>query len=218
MTTKAKTTDQTPPPAAKPPKAFDSVADMVRNTIDDDSAFVAEVEAAIRRRHVLDLLMARRAKLGLSQKQLAVSMDCSQSRISKLESGSDLDLSGHDLNSYAEAVGLNVTVLFTDAGTTLADQVKTHVLYVGELLKKLVELAGEDKAIAAGTQNFFGEVLLNSVRCALDASTQLAANVAAAGGGADRLQRYTPPTAVHMPGGGASRPTSADDPVAANCG
>ena len=194
-----------PATGAIPAKTFDTVAGMVRDIVDDDPAFVADLEAALRRRSVIDTLMARRSKLGLSQKRLAAEMGCTQSRVSKLESGDDDDLSGYDLTSYAKAVGLNVTVLFTDAETTLADQVKTHVLYVGQLLQKLVELAGDDTAIAAGTHNFLSEVLLNSVNCVLDAGTKLAANVAATGGG---QLPYTPPTAVHITNDDAPRPAA----------
>jgi transcriptional regulator with XRE-family HTH domain len=91
---------------------FTSVAQMVRETSDDGGgAFADALEERLRSRRILKDLMVLRAGRGLSQGDVAAKMGCTQSRISKLESSKDADLSLGVLAGYASAVGCRVKVV-----------------------------------------------------------------------------------------------------------
>src|SRR4051812_41510922 len=68
------------------------------------------LEKRLQQREVVKSLIAKRAVQGLSQTDIAAKMKCSQSRISKLENGTDADLRLDDLFSYLEALGLDATI------------------------------------------------------------------------------------------------------------
>ena len=55
-------------------------------------------------------LMIKRATSGLSQKDIARSFGCTQSRISKLENMTDSELTLADLAKYASALGLELRI------------------------------------------------------------------------------------------------------------
>lgn len=70
------------------------------------------------------------ATQGLSQKDVALKLGCTQSRISKLESMTDADLRIGDLSKYAEVLGLELRITFesTNRSTTtrLAERDNAH--------------------------------------------------------------------------------------------
>jgi transcriptional regulator with XRE-family HTH domain len=94
-----------------------NVPQMVREM--SDAAFADAFEARLRSRRIVKDLMVLRAGRGLTQGDIASKMGCSQSRISKLESSSDFDLTLGDLVRYASAVGLRVGVVLEPKGTTV---------------------------------------------------------------------------------------------------
>jgi transcriptional regulator with XRE-family HTH domain len=140
--------------------SFKSVAEMVRNLA--DAPFAETVVERIRQKGVIDHLMAQRAAQCLSQKDIAERMNCTQSKVSKLEAATDDDLRCCDLEAYATALGLDVSVHFSKKGTTLADRVKFHILAARKLLLRIAELSSKDETMAKGANQFFADVLLNA--------------------------------------------------------
>jgi transcriptional regulator with XRE-family HTH domain len=145
---------------------------MVRD-LAGDTAFADDVAKGVRQRGVIDYLMAQRVVANLSQKDVAQRMGCTQSRVSKLESGTDDDLRGADLEAYAAALGLDVAVVFAKKGMTIADRVKYHVIAVRRLLHHIADLSADDKVMANEANKFFVEVLYNAVRSVGDAARNL---------------------------------------------
>jgi transcriptional regulator with XRE-family HTH domain len=97
-------------------RTYASVVQMVRETT--DAPFADAFEARLRNRRIVKDLMVMRAGRGLTQGDIASKMGCSQSRVSKVESSSDFDLTLGDLVRYASAVGFRVGVALEPRGTT----------------------------------------------------------------------------------------------------
>lgn len=174
---------------------FKNPTAMVKSLSEDATLADRSVEQMCERR-VVDHLMAKRSLLGLSQKDIAKKMGCTQSRISKLERGKDTDLRIGDFQAYADALALGLRFVLTKKDTTIVDQVKQHVFAIRKLLLRLVELADKDQTIAHGTQSFFAEVVLNSVNVVLEASDRLEGNLdsASKNGILTNIPRESPPT------------------------
>ena len=100
-------------PTALSPKSYSSVIEMVRDLLgDEDPKFVARFERASRARDLIRMLSVLRNRSHLSQKELAEKMGCGQPRISKLESGTDADVSVHDIIGYLRATGSQAKITF----------------------------------------------------------------------------------------------------------
>ncbi len=143
-------------------KRFKSVSEMTQE-LSDDQAFADKVDDRLAARQIVRTLFAKRSAKGMSQKDVATKLECTQSRISKLEKGDDKDLRLGDLVAYADAIGLDLNLVLTKQGMTLADQVKYHAFCIKALLDKLAQLAVEsgDPSIAKGVHHFFGEAKYN---------------------------------------------------------
>src|SRR5438874_1618374 len=87
-------------------KTFGSVSQLTRD-LAESQTFADAVVRRLAERDVLDHLMALRTTQGLSQKDIAGKIGCTQSRISKLEGGKDNDLRLGDFAHYADALGYN---------------------------------------------------------------------------------------------------------------
>jgi predicted XRE-type DNA-binding protein len=107
-----------------------SVPQMVRETSDDES-FAEAFEQRLHSRRIIKDLMIHRATHGLSQKDIAERLECTQSRISKLESTTDAELRLGDLAKYAEAVGLRVKIVLESKESPAAARVKPRAFRVG---------------------------------------------------------------------------------------
>ena len=84
-------------------KPITNVVDLIRDIADAD--FVEELEEHLRQGAILRSLMAKRIAKGVSQGDIAERLGCSQSRVSKLERGTDGDLKLEELAAYGEATG-----------------------------------------------------------------------------------------------------------------
>lgn len=146
---------------------YKSVTEMVRDLT--EAPFAEAVIERVRQKGVIDQLMAQRAVQGLSQKDIAERMSCTQSKVSKLEAATDDDLRCGDLEAYADALGLDVSVHLSKRGATLADRVKFHILSARKLLLRIAELSSKDETMANGANRFFAEVLLNAGRSVSEA-------------------------------------------------
>ena len=141
-------------------KKYQSVAEMTRALADDDQ-LANELEERINERQIVKKLAALRLAKGMSQTEIAAAMQCTQSRISKLESGVDRDLTLGDLELYLDALGLAAGIVMSPKGQTAAAAIKHHWDRIGQHLNNLVELANPDSEIAIGVAKFSQTITCN---------------------------------------------------------
>lgn len=103
-------------------KRYASVMEMVRST--SSPAFVAEFEKYVTARRIVEELTVRRVVLGLSQKDLARALGCTQGRISKLEYAKDADVRLGALAEYAAGVGLKAKLVLEPEGSNGSTRAK----------------------------------------------------------------------------------------------
>lgn len=149
-----------------------SVSEMIRS-VSDDSTFVDEFQQHIANRRIVHFLFGLRSARGMSQRQIAEKLGCSQSRISKLENSEDGDVRLGDLDQYAEALGLDVTLVLAKQRRTPVDEVKYHAFCIKRLLDHLCSLAKDDDAIAKAVAQFHGEAFFNLVRILQESAGKL---------------------------------------------
>ncbi len=159
-------------------KTHHSVTDLLSD-ISDDAQFVDDVRETAADRELVKHLIAHRVKADLSQKELAVKLDCTQSRISKLEQSLDAELRLGDLKQYLDALDLRCRVTITPKSVKAVDEVKFHAFRIRELLTRLVKLANEDEEnISNGIAKFAClEVPINLLKVVSDAVQHLPASV-----------------------------------------
>lgn len=135
---------------------------MAKGTLQDQE-LAKELGQKIRSRQLIKKLMAIRAAKGLAQDDIAKSMNCSQSRISKFEGSKDDDLRLGDMRDYLRAIGLDLRLVIAKKDWSAKDQVKFHAFQIRECLRQLVRLADADPSIQKGVQNFHVETLANVI-------------------------------------------------------
>jgi|APSaa5957512622_1039677.scaffolds.fasta_scaffold135505_1 transcriptional regulator with XRE-family HTH domain len=146
-------------------KQYDSVLEMMKD-IQPNSELNQELGELIDSRKLMTRLMSLRALAGLSQADVSRKMECTQSRISKLENGTDDDIKLGDMKAYAEAVRHELIVGFKPRGLSAADQVKGHFCMINQQLIELVELAAAQhddevtEEIASFLNSFTGNMFL----------------------------------------------------------
>ena len=91
---------------------YTSVRAMIRN-ISDDETFNQELEEQISKRRLVKALHALRTAKGISQSAIAEELDCSQSRVSKIENGEDAELRIGELEAYARVMDRDLHVGFS---------------------------------------------------------------------------------------------------------
>jgi transcriptional regulator with XRE-family HTH domain len=150
------------------PKAYRTTSEMLQDlgTPQDIIESVKDVE----NQEAVNILVSMRVAEGLTQKELADMLGCTQSRISKLEQGRDEDLRIKDFLDYTRATGEAVWI--TVGTPTISETVKLHIRAIRRLLEELVKLPGEDRAIRDGISRFLDEILIETGK--LVQSTKLA--------------------------------------------
>lgn len=151
---------------------FASVAEMVRETTDDED-FAAAFEGRMRDRGLVKDLMVLRAVRGLSQGDIASNLGCTQSRISKLEASADADIRLGDLARYASAVGFRVDVVLESREATAVERVKHLASRIKDELDHLAGLARDDRKIAQGVASFFNEAFFDLVKLLQESAEKL---------------------------------------------
>jgi transcriptional regulator with XRE-family HTH domain len=131
---------------------------MVRD-LSVDREFGAQVARAIENRNLIDFLMALRTSQNLSQGDVANKMDCTQSRVSKLEHGKDDDLRIGDFHAYASALGLEMTIVLCKKDRTIVDELTYHAGSLRRILIRLAELAERDESIAKGSRSVIAQMV-----------------------------------------------------------
>lgn len=136
-----------------PSGQFGSVAEMLKS-VARDSELVEEFETYRRERQLVSFLASSRNAKGMSQEDVATKMGCSQSAVSKLESGVDAELKLDEVDRYMDALGLKATVVATPKNVTSHDNVKALSKALEASLRELKDSAAtadplEHAAVAA---------------------------------------------------------------------
>lgn len=135
-------------------KRFESATDLLRD-VSEDHTLADELDREIAERQLAKLLIAHRVRSDLSQKDVAERMNCTQSRISKLESSLDTDLRLGDLQQYLDSIGLQIRLVIAPKSLKAVDEIKYHAFCIKQLLHKLVKLASSNDAkLADGIAKF----------------------------------------------------------------
>lgn len=149
---------------SKATKGYKNVRQMMNDLVGDDEVRES-IEQRIGSRQIIKNLLALRAAQDRSQKDIAKHLGCTQSRVSKLESGVDDDLRLGDFHAYLAALGLDLTLVVTDAREdSVVRQVKFHAFRIKNLLNQLADLAKDDETIIDGVTKFFGESAFNLMK------------------------------------------------------
>ena len=156
-------------------KKYDSVTGMVRATADSPE-FSVELEKRLCDRQMIKQLLILRAGSGVTQEDLAAAMKCSQSRVSKLEAGTDAHLRFGDLVRYSTAVGYQMHIVFFKKDATLTDKVKFYFFQIKDILGKLIGLSKKDDDIATGVAQFLNDGMFNFIGLLIDHAKQLPAD------------------------------------------
>lgn len=141
-------------------KEFKNIKEMIKGLSEDDK-FKEEALNEIENKTIAKFLFTLRCKHNLTQKQLADKIGCTQSRVSKIESAYNNEITVKDLSDYGEALNLQLEIGYSNKDVKIVDEVKYHYFKIKEYLEKLVDLVGDDKALAQGVLGFNFEVLQN---------------------------------------------------------
>lgn len=140
-------------------KQYKSVSEVVRN-LTDDKKFQDEFDRQISDKTLSKTLFAMRCSKGISQAKIASKLNCTQSRVSKLENSGVDGIKVSDLVAYAQALGLNMSISFHE-NMTAVESVKFHAFEIKKHLDHLADLAHRDDEVFEGVKNFYNEYLMN---------------------------------------------------------
>lgn len=159
-------------------KRYKSVVDLVKD-LTDDKQFVAELRKDISDHSLSAALATMRCRAGFTQKDMAGTLECTQSRISKLENAPNDGINIKDLRNYAEALKLQLHVGFgkppkPPKPMKSVDAVKFHAFEIKRHLDHLAELAQGDEAMKDAVGSFFGEYMFNSFNSFRQSAKKLA--------------------------------------------
>jgi transcriptional regulator with XRE-family HTH domain len=153
-------------------RKYKSVSEVVKN-LTDDKKFHEDFKNQVFDKMLSKTLFAMRCSKGITQAEMAEKLNCTQSRVSKLEhSGLDA-IKVSDLVSYAQALGLKMSIAFHEEMTSV-ESVKFHAFEIKKHLDHLADLAHRDDDIFEGVKDFYNEYLLNILRLFKQSETKLA--------------------------------------------
>ena len=109
---------------------------------------------------VIDNLIQARRDAGLTQQQMAEKINKSQAFISKLEGGTDKEITLEELALYAGATGQNFVMLVGKPMNPI-ESVKYHAFGIKDHLSKLAKDAHRNEEVEQAVQAFFGEAFFN---------------------------------------------------------
>lgn len=157
---------------SKQTPTFDSVETMVDALWGGDE-FAGNVKKRIAERRIVSVLQAMRVARNIPQSRIAEELECSQSRVSKIENCEDGELTLKELEAYARVFDCDLNLLFSPRKDTAVDRVKYHAFAIKRELEKMAQCAQDDHQIAKGVANFYREAFINFIKMVQDAATQL---------------------------------------------
>jgi transcriptional regulator with XRE-family HTH domain len=128
-----------------------------------DPEVEARVNAQAEKHRLIDSLISARIDAGVSQSGLARRIGCNPSKISRLESGWDAQLSIGDLVAYCLNLDMGVGIILDPKPKCKADRIKECVTQAHKLLGELSDLAEDtdDRGIAMAIHEFQAKVLFD---------------------------------------------------------
>ncbi len=126
-----------------------------------------KVQNEIDRSAIVNMLLSMRVNKGITQEQVADSMKCDPSKISRIESGNDAQLKWLDIAGYARALNVQMSILFDDESLPAAARIKQCVFNIDEDLQRLAHIVQQfdgDDQVANKISRFYQEVLFNFVK------------------------------------------------------
>lgn len=152
-------TPEKPSPTKPTGRRYASVAAMLKGEgfPDDVKGKLAAIENETGVVHCLEKL---RWASGHTQEDVAKVLGCTQSAISKLESGRDEDLTLGQIRAYAEVTQQRFGLVFGKPMNHV-EAVKAHALAIRRHLTGLAHLARQDEDLEKAIQAFFGEAFFN---------------------------------------------------------
>lgn len=159
----------------------------------EEPAYEAHLEGVIKAGAMVRRMMDMRIALGITQRQVAEVLQCSPSRISKLESGDDDRVSWADLSAYFGALNVDVRLVLDAHDLPADERLRMLIGDIAHLLgavADVAEFAGDTGAVRMKSHAFLGEVLLPLLVAGGVASGQRAV-----GGGSSDDSKTALPTA-----------------------
>ena len=152
-------------------KSYTSVSEMVRDM--SDAKFADDFDTYLAGRRLINSLVVLRCANDVSQADLAAKMGCGQPKVSKMESSADADLNFGDIVSYAGALKQTVHIVLSPSPTTGPDRIRFQIACIKHELDRLVNVAGDDKAIGDGVESFAIETIQKMVSMIEDSIDKL---------------------------------------------
>lgn len=143
-------------------KQYDTVTELVDDLVEDE-VFKKELEEELAGQSLATTLFSMRCAADLTQEEMAGKLGTTQSYVSKLEHATTDKITVRALEEYANALGLNLVVMF-QRNMTAANSVKYHFFEIKRHLDRLLELAKDDAEIRKGVDAFYNEWLLNTIK------------------------------------------------------
>lgn len=130
-----------------------------------------EVEKAVNdeicRGSLVSALIAMRIAKQMTQEQIAKSMNCDPSKISRIEAGNDVHLKWTDIVGYVSALNVHLNVIFHDESLPPAVRIQQCVYQIDDDLKRLRQMVQQldgDEKTASKIAEFYEEVLFNFLK------------------------------------------------------
>lgn len=146
-------------PAKPTGRRYSSVAELLKGE-GAASASIKRVQALSGKTRVAKQLVQIRIREGLTQTELAKKIGCTQSRISKIESGHDEDITLGIIRDYVKATNGRISI---SCGKPMnhVEAVKAHAFGLKRHLESLADIAQKHDELHSHIQGFFGEAFFN---------------------------------------------------------
>ena len=153
-------------------KQYTTTEEMLAASGLDDS-LRDQVRDRIGSRQIIKRLLAIRVRQGKSQRDIADAFGCSQSRISKLENGTDNEIRLGDLSRYLHSLDLDLSLFIAKSQWGTMDQIKHHAFEIKRCLRRLAGLAKDDHQIGQGVAQAHVETLVNMTKIIIESAKTL---------------------------------------------
>jgi transcriptional regulator with XRE-family HTH domain len=146
-------------PAKATGRRYKSVTDLV--TGEGLSTEVKKAYAELERSTgIVERLAVLRQGAGITQEEMAKHLGVTQGAISKLESGTDQELTIREISEYSRITGERIGLCFGKPMNHV-EAVKAYALGIRRHLSSLAEIAHQDEELETAIQGFFGEAFFN---------------------------------------------------------
>lgn len=124
---------------------------------------------------VVDYLARLRQAAGITQDDMAKALEVTQSAISKLEGGTDAELTLGEIRGYARVTEQRIGLMFGKP-LTHVQSVKCHALAIKYNLECLAQIANRHDELEKDIQGFFGEAFFNILNILAECGDKLPGN------------------------------------------